>query len=463
MKHTSHSRAVRFLSGLFYFFSIFMFINAFNFQHNPPSGWQQQFLPFLNNMPLSDMDFVDSLTGYGVTGVGASAETNGGDTNYIIKTTDGGDSWDIVFRVYRYLKKVTFLNPDTGFVLGAGNSIGGYLTKTTNGGLTWIDIPTQFGGAFNDMHVLNEDTIWISDNMGLIGGLWRTTDGGVSWLRQYGGITGNPDGIYMYNARLGFMSRLDKTILSRTTDGGFSWNDISGVLGFTDLHFSDSLNGWKADGHIEFTSDGGESWNRQSLPKTFIPAMSSLKVMSMDTIWGVGGGEFYPQANLVKAIIYKTTNGGSLWGYQLPDTSFGFRVLRQIDFANNMAGWAYLFKSGVHTTIGGDTNTIFTGIEYLSSPGMVRSFELLQNYPNPFNPSTRIRFILRERGFCRLAVYDITGREVRELISREYPAGEWQAEFDGTELPAGVYFARLEFTSDKGIAQSATRNMLLIK
>jgi hypothetical protein len=266
----------------------------------------------------------------------------------------------------------------------------------------------------------------------------------------------------MYNARLGFMSRPSYSML-KTTDGGFNWSAIANEGEFSDVEFADSLLGWKTIGSVEVSVDGGESWNHQSLPETFIPAMSSLKVISKDTIWGVGGGVFYPEANLVKAIINKTTNGGSLWGYQLPDTSFGFRVLRQIDFANNMTGWAYLIKSGVHTTTGGDTNTIFTGIENSSSPEQVSSFELLQNYPNPFNPSTKIVFRLRERGFCRLAIFDIAGREVRVPLSREYPAGEWEAEFDGTGLPGGVYFARLEFTAKNGIAGSDVLKMLLIK
>ena len=81
MKHTSHSRADRFLSGLFYFFSIFMFINAFNFQDNPPSGWENQFLPNLNGRIISDMEFTDSLNGYIVAG------------NYVLMTTNSGSEW----------------------------------------------------------------------------------------------------------------------------------------------------------------------------------------------------------------------------------------------------------------------------------------------------------------------------------------------------------------------------------
>ena len=36
----------------------------------PPSGWYQQFLPDVNNMPISDIEFLDSLVGFAVTGNG---------------------------------------------------------------------------------------------------------------------------------------------------------------------------------------------------------------------------------------------------------------------------------------------------------------------------------------------------------------------------------------------------------
>jgi photosystem II stability/assembly factor-like uncharacterized protein len=457
MNHTSHFRAVRVLSGLFYFFSIFIFINAFNFQHNPPSGWQQQFLPFLNNRPLADMDFVDSLVGIGITG-----DDSVNDTNYIIKTTDGGNKWFTVGNYFRDFAKVKFIDKKTGFICGGYNVLGGgILLKTTNTGDTWQQVTTGFGIYYNDMSILNADTIWLTDRL-FNGGLFRTTDGGVSWLRQYGGITGNPEGIYMYNSQLGFMSRLDNTILSRTTDGGFTWIDIPGVLGFTDLHFNDSLNGWKAVGNMKRTTDGGITWESQVLPMVYWRNLVDMSVTGYDTIYGVGGSVDLPPSSEI-GIVFKTTNGGANWGFQLPDSLF--RRYRNEDFVNSTTGWAYSRGGswGVHTTTGGDTNTIFTGIENSSSPEQVSSFELLQNYPNPFNPSTKIKFILTKRGFCRLAVFDIAGREVRELISREYPDGEWEAEFDGIGLAGGVYFARLEFTTKNGIAGSDVVKMLLIK
>ena len=68
---------------------------------------------------------------------------------------------------------------------------------------------------------------------------------------------------------------------------------------------------------------------------------------------------------------------------------------------------------------------------------------LSQNYPNPFNPSTRIDYALPEGGNVRLAVYDMHGREVAELVSGFRTAGRHTVRFDGRALPSGAYVYRL--------------------
>lgn len=75
---------------------------------------------------------------------------------------------------------------------------------------------------------------------------------------------------------------------------------------------------------------------------------------------------------------------------------------------------------------------------------MPTSYALHQNYPNPFNASTRITFDLPEAGLVTLKVYDVLGRKVATLIEGVREAGYHSSQFDGLNLPSGIYFCRLE-------------------
>jgi hypothetical protein len=110
-------------------------------------------------------------------------------------------------------------------------------------------------------------------------------------------------------------------------------------------------------------------------------------------------------------------------------------------------------------------NTCYTsppiGIEPVSNE-IPREFKLFQNYPNPFNPVTKIKFDISSVGTVprtvRLVIYDALGGEVKVLINQPLKAGEYEIDFDGTDLPSGVYYYRL---SSNEITQ--TRKMVLIK
>ncbi len=75
-------------------------------------------------------------------------------------------------------------------------------------------------------------------------------------------------------------------------------------------------------------------------------------------------------------------------------------------------------------------------------------FDLDQNYPNPFNPSTNISFTLVQPSQVTLKVYDVTGKEVRTLLTGASKAsGSHQVSFDATGLPSGSYMYQLEAVS----------------
>lgn len=85
-------------------------------------------------------------------------------------------------------------------------------------------------------------------------------------------------------------------------------------------------------------------------------------------------------------------------------------------------------------------------------------FSLSQNYPNPFNPVTKIRFALPSQVYVKLTVYDVSGRQVSQLVNSSLPAGTHEYSFDAAGISSGVYFYRLEA---KGFTE--VKKMMLIK
>jgi hypothetical protein len=96
--------------------------------------------------------------------------------------------------------------------------------------------------------------------------------------------------------------------------------------------------------------------------------------------------------------------------------------------------------------------------------GKVTEYKLEQNYPNPFNPDTRIKFSIPSSGAVDLAIYDVHGRLVKNVILHdEYAPGSYAAEWNGTNnagerVASGVYFCRLQVGTF-----SATKKMALVK
>ena len=71
-------------------------------------------------------------------------------------------------------------------------------------------------------------------------------------------------------------------------------------------------------------------------------------------------------------------------------------------------------------------------------------FNLAQNYPNPFNPSTKIRWQSPIGSWQTLKVYNILGNEVATLVDEYKPAGNYEVEFDASQLTSGIYFYKIQ-------------------
>jgi subtilisin-like proprotein convertase family protein len=88
-------------------------------------------------------------------------------------------------------------------------------------------------------------------------------------------------------------------------------------------------------------------------------------------------------------------------------------------------------------------NSPIVGIQNISNE-LPDSYSLSQNYPNPFNPVTNIKFDIPNVSNVKLTVFDITGREVAQLVNQQLETGTYNVNFDASHLATGTYFYRLE-------------------
>lgn len=76
-------------------------------------------------------------------------------------------------------------------------------------------------------------------------------------------------------------------------------------------------------------------------------------------------------------------------------------------------------------------------------PDMPKTFKLENAYPNPFNPKTTITFSVPQQSFVSLKVYDVSGRNVAELVDGTLQPGIYSFEFNAGELSSGVYIYKV--------------------
>ncbi|NQT26491.1 PKD domain-containing protein, partial [candidate division KSB1 bacterium] len=89
-------------------------------------------------------------------------------------------------------------------------------------------------------------------------------------------------------------------------------------------------------------------------------------------------------------------------------------------------------------------------------------FELSQNFPNPFNASTTIDYAVPELSYVWLAVYNVRGVCVCELVNGLCDPGMHQIHFDASRLGSGLYFYRMESNSKEDYSV-LIRKMILLK
>jgi photosystem II stability/assembly factor-like uncharacterized protein len=386
---------------------------------------------------LNCVFFVNDQTGFISSGV-------------LRKTTNGGFNWNILDPFSsQQIYSVYFFNASTGLISGYGK-----IAKTTNGGMNWSLIMNGLPDGLYTLSLYNNSRGICCGSMGAV---YYTTNGGDNW--SVGGpnmYSLSINSSFMLNGSTGYCGGVNDPPypnFGKTTNGGANW-EYSLIMAYNyrtyinGIYFFDDQNGIVVSGlypsvlgGISRTTNGGVNWTHQVFPNV----LKSVDFPSANIGYCVGDG----------GTIMKSTNGGVNWNSQISGTA---SLLKSIFFVDTLLGFA-VGGNGVllKTTNGGITG--FSG----KSNEIPSAFSLSQNYPNPFNPVTKIKYdipskVKSERSNVELIVFDVLGREIATLVNEKLSPGTYEAQWDASNYPSGVYFYKLT-TQDF----SETKKMVLIK
>lgn len=173
---------------------------------------------------LGKIQFVDSLHGWIAGAVYDPSKTFGGRA-VLFRTTDGGIVWTLIDKpIYQYFSFVDSLN---GFAFGGRNNVGSnegnYILRTRDGGLTWDSTFVFDSTVYNDQISLTGISFIDTLNGWLFGGIFyqggfgiiiiRTSDGGKTWTPE---LVGPGDGfgdVIMIDKHHGWAVTLDSKVM----------------------------------------------------------------------------------------------------------------------------------------------------------------------------------------------------------------------------------------------------------
>jgi photosystem II stability/assembly factor-like uncharacterized protein len=402
--------------------------NTFSYQPNPMMA------------NLVNIFFYNSLSGWAVSSL----------NNAILRTTDGGTSWNFQQGVsvsYSWSQKQAHTgNIGNGFCLHPKNKngifimMGSDLYRSLDKGETWTQIGTcSIGGTAHTFFVNAVDTNIMLCSKGTSGGyICKSTNYGLNWFSVLGPINltsygmpletdpNNPNTVYLGP---------DNQAMRKSTDYGNTWTVLSGgepggtfrspcdiTIQFENPGFIFVGDGTTGSGSGKFwkSTNDGMNWTLiNTVSGSEIPMISNSSIdlnLIYHTTWSSGG--FWKSTNMGSAFLQLSGPSTNLWATDIAKDdptavaygAYSTAVYHSTNSGNTFtttntpsspeAGMLFYDKSTLISQKGGGVYKLNISYQVLTPLTNISSivpadFSLMQNYPNPFNPVTKIKFDIR--------------------------------------------------------------------
>ena len=440
------------MKKLLLFFTVLSVSSAVNAQ------WTSQATGFTDaSRGVLDINIVDANT---VWALGFDGSGGAATVQEYTRTTDGGTNWTAgIIDVGDTALSLTNISPVSGTTAWVGsydgnNGLGG-VWKTADGGTSWLQQNTSGytdpSSWLDAIHFYDATTgITLGDPLSGYFEIYKTTDGGDSWtaitsVAAANGEYGYNGGVVAAGNTVWFTTNKGKLI--RTTDQGATWIKLNGPTGLTDFgsakingkaYFSDNNNGV-----ILATFDTGATYKM-------------FTTINGGTSWDAGVA-YTGGYNLVLAYVPGTTtivatsaNGtapsvtGSAYsnnnGVTWTDIDTGVDQRGDVAFLNGTTGWCGGYT--VDNTTG--------GIFKYSGPALsTNSVTVKSKFTASPNPTTgMIKLASGTETIIEVGVFDLLGKLV---YSSKFSALN-EVNLDLTSLQTGAYL--LKVSSNTGNTES---------
>lgn len=365
--------------------------------------------------------------------------------------------------------------------------------RTTDGGLTWADVPAPDGaaGSLNAVALtFTTATEGVAVNYGDSSQpvqIFRTRDAGATWTRVATSITA-PHGLrdvafspttpsfgVAVGNRVASGTASAGAALLVTRDGGATWTEQPSPGGSTAFLYSAAFSD---DGQILLVSgnngtllrsaDGGTTWSTVTMD----PSVSTLAQRRV----AFGPGGLALMAN-TSGQIARSTDGGLTWqrvaytgapaffavpsfasattvylagrgssGQNALRSDDGGLTWRAVETGTTASVYAVAVRSGTLLAAAGNHSVMRSTASVVDAENVDAAdgaTALRAPYPAPLARHGAVPFALARAGHVRLAVYDLLGRERAVLADGAVAAGPHVAPLDASALAPGLYVVRL--------------------
>ena len=340
----------------------------------------------------------------------------------VFRSEDSGNNWVAAGNglIDDYIYSLAIDPNDNIFV---GVSVYG-VSRSTNDGESWYTLGPQLQNvlaiAFSPNNYIFVGTY--------DGGVFRAINGSPYWTPVNSGLTSSYIRCLAVNQNQEIFAGTQVGVF-RSRDYGASWTAVNNGLTFLNIrclsfNLQQDIFAGTTGGGIYRSDDSGENWKEinNGLPANLI------KTIVCDSIGEIFAG--------TTSGVFRSTDNGDNW----VEVNEGLGDVNVYGLSLNSE--QYIFAASLGRGVWKSVNPVVTKVE--KEKVSFDPVELSQNYPNPFNPTTKIKYQFPEMSKVKLTVYDVLGREVKTLVNEEKPAGNYEVEFDGTNLTSGIYFYRIE-------------------